>query len=78
MKAKEISVIGRNTQGVRLIALESADEKVTGISKLPESQEEPEENGGEVPAVTAPLETAEPMAEATEESKPSEPEPEAS
>ena len=25
MKAKEISVIGRNTQGVRLIALESAD-----------------------------------------------------
>ncbi|MFY0526149.1 DNA gyrase subunit A [Archangium gephyra] len=42
MKAKEISVIGRNTQGVRLIALESADEKVTGISKLPESDEETE------------------------------------
>jgi len=77
MKAKEISVIGRNTQGVRLIALESADEKVTGISKLPESQEEPEENG-EAPAVTAPLETSEPVAEAPEESKPSEPEPEAS
>jgi DNA gyrase subunit A len=76
MKAKEISVIGRNTQGVRLIALESADEKVTGISKLPESQEEPEENGGV--AVTTPVETAEPVAEATEESKPSEPEPEAS
>ena len=36
MKAGEISVIGRNTQGVRLISLESADEKVTGISKLPE------------------------------------------
>ena len=78
MKAKEISVIGRNTQGVRLIALESADEKVTGISKLPESQEEPEENGGEAPAAVAPLETAEPVAEAAEESKPSEPEPEAS
>ncbi|MFE8605200.1 DNA gyrase subunit A [Archangium violaceum] len=46
MKAKEISVIGRNTQGVRLIALESADEKVTGISKLPESEDETE-NGGE-------------------------------
>jgi DNA gyrase subunit A len=43
MKAKEISVIGRNTQGVRLIALESAEEKVTGISKLPESEEEGEE-----------------------------------
>ena len=36
MKVKEISVIGRNTQGVRLISLESTDEKVTGISKLPE------------------------------------------
>ncbi|HYO58707.1 DNA gyrase subunit A [Archangium sp.] len=46
MKAKEVSVIGRNTQGVRLIALESAEEKVTGISKLPESEEETE-NGGE-------------------------------
>jgi len=77
MKAKEISVIGRNTQGVRLIALESADEKVTGISKLPESEDEPEENG-DAPAVTTPVETAEPVAEATEESQPSEPEPEAS
>ncbi|HLL53015.1 MAG TPA: DNA gyrase subunit A, partial [Myxococcaceae bacterium] len=37
MKVNEISVIGRNTQGVRLITLESADEKVTGISKLPEA-----------------------------------------
>ncbi|MHB8874133.1 MAG: DNA gyrase subunit A, partial [Myxococcaceae bacterium] len=34
MKVKEISVIGRNTQGVRLISLESTDEKVRGISKL--------------------------------------------
>ncbi|WPB76043.1 DNA gyrase subunit A [Archangium violaceum] len=54
MKAKEISVIGRNTQGVRLIALESADEKVTGISKLPESEDETE-NGGET---TEPVEAA--------------------
>jgi DNA gyrase subunit A len=48
MKAKEISVIGRNTQGVRLIALENGTEKVTGISKLPESSNEAEEpdNGG--------------------------------
>ncbi|HYI00175.1 DNA gyrase subunit A [Hyalangium sp.] len=43
MKAKEISVIGRNTQGVRLIALENGTEKVTGISKLPEASGEAEE-----------------------------------
>jgi DNA gyrase subunit A len=63
MKAKEISVIGRNTQGVRLIALESADEKVTGISKLPEA-EESEENGLEV---TPPVEAAAPESEASPE-----------
>ena len=40
MKAKEISCIGRNTQGVRLISLESSEEKVTGISRLPEASEE--------------------------------------
>ena len=40
MKVREISVIGRNTQGVRLISLESADEKVAGISRLPESEGE--------------------------------------
>jgi DNA gyrase subunit A len=43
MRVKEISVIGRNTQGVRLISLESAQEKVTGISKLPEDAETDEE-----------------------------------
>ena len=49
MKVNEISVIGRNTQGVRLISLESADEKVTGVSKLPEATGEAEtEGGGEV------------------------------
>jgi DNA gyrase subunit A len=42
MRAREISVIGRNTQGVRLIALENGTEKVTGISKLPESSSESE------------------------------------
>jgi DNA gyrase subunit A len=86
MKAKEISVIGRNTQGVRLIALESAEEKVTGISKLPESDEEGEENGETVTPVEASAESpeAEPAAteapEAVEESpsSDSEPEPEAS
>ena len=40
MAAKEISVIGRNTQGVRLIALENEEEKVVGVSRLPEIAEE--------------------------------------
>ena len=40
MAAKEISVIGRNTQGVRLIALETEEEKVVGVSRLPEIAEE--------------------------------------
>ena len=87
MKAKEISVIGRNTQGVRLIALESADEKVTGISKLPESEDEPE-NGGETTAPVEAVASEEPSdagaaTESTEEpsdtgSSDSEPEPEQS
>ncbi|NMO17710.1 DNA gyrase subunit A [Pyxidicoccus fallax] len=38
MRVKEISVIGRNTQGVRLIALENGEEKVMAISKLPEGE----------------------------------------
>jgi|CXWL01.1.fsa_nt_gi DNA gyrase subunit A len=38
LKVKEISVIGRNTQGVRMISLENEQEKVVGISKLPESE----------------------------------------
>jgi len=49
MKVREISVIGRNTQGVRLIALEDANEKVTGISKLPESETEDEGPQGAPP-----------------------------
>ncbi len=43
MKVADISVIGRNTQGVRLITLENAGEKVTGLSRLPE---EADTNGG--------------------------------
>ncbi len=43
MKVQDISVIGRNTQGVRLITLEDAGEKVTGLSRLPE---ETDSNGG--------------------------------
>ncbi|MFN7131766.1 MAG: DNA gyrase C-terminal beta-propeller domain-containing protein, partial [Myxococcales bacterium] len=48
-RAREVSVIGRNTQGVRLITLESAEEKVSGIAKLPED-ETSEAEGGEGPA----------------------------
>lgn len=59
MRVKEISVIGRNTQGVRLIALENEQEKVMAISKLPESDES-EENG----EVVTPVEGAAPTAEA--------------
>jgi DNA gyrase subunit A len=68
MKAKEISVIGRNTQGVRLIALESAEEKVTGISKLPESEED---EGETVEALASESAAAAPSA-AAEGSEPSE------
>jgi DNA gyrase subunit A len=53
MKVKEISVIGRNTQGVRLISLEAENEKVVGISRLPEvagGDEETPEGGTTPPA----------------------------
>ena len=61
MKAKEISVIGRNTQGVRLIALENGEEKVTGISKLPESNEsEDPESGDSNPEAGPTAEASEP------------------
>jgi DNA gyrase subunit A len=43
---KGISVIGRNTQGVRLITLESEDEKVVGVTKIAEEAE------GEEPAAS--------------------------
>jgi len=45
IKVQDISVIGRNTQGVRLITLESDGEEVSGISKLPESGEENGDGG---------------------------------
>ncbi len=47
-RVREVSVIGRNTQGVRLITLESAEEKVSGFARLGESDEDELENG--VPA----------------------------
>ena len=39
MRVGEISVVGRNTQGVRLIELEKK-EKLVGIEKVAESEEE--------------------------------------
>ncbi|WP_225408369.1 DNA gyrase subunit A [Stigmatella hybrida] len=74
MRAREISVIGRNTQGVRLIALENGSEKVTGISKLPESSTDSEEvlegeGEGEAPVAGEPEAQAPgaPSEEASEE-----------
>jgi DNA gyrase subunit A len=56
MAVKEISVIGRNTQGVRLITLDNEAEKVVGISRLPNTPvveggvpEGEEGGGGETP-----------------------------
>ncbi len=40
MKASDISIIGRNTQGVRLISLETRDEKVSGFAWIAEPEEE--------------------------------------
>ena len=48
MVTKDISVIGRNTQGVRLISLESDDEKVVGITRVALEEPEPSEGGGPV------------------------------
>ncbi|HUB08981.1 MAG TPA: DNA gyrase C-terminal beta-propeller domain-containing protein, partial [Myxococcales bacterium] len=49
MPAKDISVIGRNTQGVRLIDIGEADEKVVALTRVaPEGDEPPA--GGEPPA----------------------------
>ncbi len=44
LRVNEIRVIGRNTQGVRLIDLEEG-ERVVSLARLAE-QEEDEENGG--------------------------------
>jgi DNA gyrase subunit A len=50
MPAKGISVIGRNTQGVRLITLESKDEQVVAVARVAEaSPDDPPEPGDDVP-----------------------------
>jgi DNA gyrase subunit A len=55
MPAKGISVIGRNTQGVRLITLESKEEQVVAVARVAEaSAEEPDDGGEDAPAGAAP------------------------
>jgi DNA gyrase subunit A len=71
MRVKEISVIGRNTQGVRLIALENGQEKVMAISKLPEGEASEDEE------TVSPVEAAAPAASAAETSGAEEASPEA-
>jgi DNA gyrase subunit A len=51
MKAAEISVIGRNTQGVRLVTLEEG-EKVTSVARI--SEDEVEDRSGSTPTETQP------------------------
>jgi DNA gyrase subunit A len=59
MPAKGISVIGRNTQGVRLITLESKEEAVVGIARVAETTAEAEAVGvREAPEGAMPVETA--------------------
>jgi DNA gyrase subunit A len=58
MPAKGISVIGRNTQGVRLITVESKDEQVVGVARVAETSAEAEAAGvREEPEGAAPVET---------------------
>lgn len=45
MRVREISVIGRNTQGVRLITLDNAEDKVVGVSRLPQTPAGEDEGG---------------------------------
>jgi DNA gyrase subunit A len=59
MPAKGISVIGRNTQGVRLITLESKEEAVVGIARVAETTAEAEVAGvREAPEGVLPVESA--------------------
>jgi DNA gyrase subunit A len=58
MPADGISVIGRNTQGVRLITVESRDEQVAAVARVAETTAEAEEAGvREAPQGVAPVES---------------------
>jgi DNA gyrase subunit A len=69
MAASGISVIGRNTQGVRLITLESKEEQVVGVARVAETSPEAAAAGVEEPGseLAAPVETAPEDAEGEEE-----------
>jgi DNA gyrase subunit A len=43
-KGDEVSVLGRNTQGVRLIKLRN-EEMLNSVSRIEEQEESPEEDG---------------------------------
>jgi DNA gyrase subunit A len=59
MPAKGISVIGRNTQGVRLIALETKEEQVVAVARVAETTDAAEAAGvREAPEGAAPVESA--------------------
>jgi DNA gyrase subunit A len=59
MPAKGISVIGRNTQGVRLITVESKEEQVVALARVAETTAEAEAAGvREEPQGEAPVESA--------------------
>jgi DNA gyrase subunit A len=57
MPAGQISLIGRNTQGVRLITLESREEQVAGVARVAENVTVSDE-GGEGGSGDAPLDDA--------------------
>ncbi|HVO17917.1 MAG TPA: DNA gyrase subunit A [Anaeromyxobacter sp.] len=58
MPAEGISVIGRNTQGVRLITVESREEEVVAVARVAETTAEAEAAGvREAPGGQAPLES---------------------
>jgi DNA gyrase subunit A len=61
MPVKQISVIGRNTQGVRLIAVESREEQVVAAARVAEGSREADETGAAENG--APAEPAAPAAE---------------
>ncbi|MGC3999763.1 MAG: DNA gyrase subunit A [Anaeromyxobacter sp.] len=59
MPARGISVIGRNTQGVRLITVESREEQVAGVARVAETTPEADAAGvREEPEGEAPVEAA--------------------
>jgi DNA gyrase subunit A len=44
-KVNDIREVGRNTQGVRVLELEGDDDRVVGVARIAEREEDPPENG---------------------------------